>query len=156
MAQSPSSALAAFLAQLHSSATSPSSAKLSCWAKLPSWPKSPSLTKLPSLATSPSWGPCRPWQTRSPWQTRHPWHKHCPWQSHPMCQVGFLGKLASLSRGGNRGKTALCPLTQVSPSVEAPTLLKTLSSVKLNFVSKRSFATTLHPWQNHCHRWRHG
>jgi hypothetical protein len=54
LAQSPSSALVAFSAQLHSSAKSPSSVKLSSWAKLPSWPKSPSLTKLPSSATSPS------------------------------------------------------------------------------------------------------
>jgi hypothetical protein len=156
LAQSPSSALVAFLAQLHSSAKLPSSAKLSCWEKSPSWPKSPSSTKLPSLATSPSWQPYRPWQTRSPRRTRLPWHRHCPWQSHPLCQVGFLGKLASLSRGGNRSKTALCPLTQVSPLVEAPTSLKTLSLGKSNFVLKRSFAMTLHPWQNHCHWWRRG
>jgi hypothetical protein len=156
LAQSPSSALVAFSAQLHSSAKSPSSAKLSSWEKSPSWLKLPSSTKLPSLATSPSWQPCPPWRTRSPRQTRLPWHRHCPWQIHPLCQVGFLGKLASLSRGGNRGKTALCPLTQVSPSVEAPSSLKTLSSGKSNMCRKRSFATTLHSWQNHCHRWRRG
>ncbi len=102
LAQSPSSALVAFSAQLHSSAKSPSAPKLSCWEKSPSFPKSPSSTKLPSLATSPSRQPCRPWQTRSPRRTCLPWHRHSPWQSHPLCQVGFLRKLASFSRGGNR------------------------------------------------------
>ena len=127
------------------------SCNLPFWLQLPSLAKLPISAKLPSSATSPSWQPCRPWQTCSPWQNHIPWHRHCP------RLVAFCARLPPqtclLSRGGNRGDAALlgeCSLLHKCRTRRTHPLHRQHCPWEM---SKRSFAPTVYPWQNHYRRW---